>query len=105
MIRIRGQEEYERYDLLIDEQTEIGLDNLLRGKLSKQWKIQQKAYTTRQKLRNPFLYKMTRRRKASELAKNKNKNTKNKKENKTEDFQAFFRQLLLSYKKYGQIDA
>jgi hypothetical protein len=47
MIRIRGQEEYERYDLLIDEQTVIGWDNLLRGKYSKQWKIQQKAYTIR----------------------------------------------------------
>jgi hypothetical protein len=39
MLRIRGQEGYERYDLLIDEQTVIGWDNLLRGKISKQWKI------------------------------------------------------------------
>jgi hypothetical protein len=36
MLRIRGQEGYERYDLLIDEQTVIGWDNLLGGKFSKQ---------------------------------------------------------------------
>jgi hypothetical protein len=42
MLRIRGQEGYERYDLLIDEQTVIGWDNLLRGNFSKQWKIQQR---------------------------------------------------------------
>jgi hypothetical protein len=95
MIRIRGQEGYERYDLLIDEQTVIGWDNLLRGKFSKQWKIQQKAYTTRRKLRNPFLYEKTRIRKAREFAKNKNKN--NKRRNSTEDFHAFYRRLLLSH--------
>jgi hypothetical protein len=94
MIRIRGQEEYKRYDLLIDEQKVIGWDNLLRGKFSKQWKIQQKAYTIRQKLRNPFLYEKTQRRKARELAKNKNKNTKNKKKSKTEDFHAFFQAII-----------
>jgi hypothetical protein len=44
MLKIRGQEGYERYDLLIDEQTVIRWDNLLRGKFSKQWKIQQKEY-------------------------------------------------------------
>jgi hypothetical protein len=47
MIRIRGQEGYERYNLLIDEQIVLGWDNLLRGKFSKQWKIKQKAYVTR----------------------------------------------------------
>jgi hypothetical protein len=94
MIRIRGQEEYERYDLLIDEQTVIGWDNLLRGKFSKQWKIRQKAYTTRRELRNPFLYEKTRRRKARELARNKNKKTKNKKKSKTEDFHAFFQAII-----------
>jgi hypothetical protein len=36
MLRIRGQEGYEIYDLLIDEQTVIGWDNLPRGKFSKQ---------------------------------------------------------------------
>jgi hypothetical protein len=50
MIRIRGQEGYERYDILIDKQTVIGWDNLLRGKFSTQWKIQQKAYKTGRKL-------------------------------------------------------
>jgi hypothetical protein len=47
MLRIRGQEGYGRYDLLIDEQTVIGWDNLLRGKFSKQWELQQQAYTIR----------------------------------------------------------
>jgi hypothetical protein len=59
MLRIRGQEGYERYDLLIGKQTAIGWDNLLRGKFSKQWKIQQKEYVTRRKLKNPFLYEKT----------------------------------------------
>jgi hypothetical protein len=90
MIRIRGQEGYERYDLLIDGQTVIGWDNLLRGKFSTQWKIQQKAYTTRRKLKNPFLYEKMRRRKAREYAKNKNKNKKNK----TEDFHPFFQAII-----------
>jgi hypothetical protein len=90
MIRIRGQEGYERYDLLIDEQTVIGWDNLLRGKFLTQWKIQQKAYKTGRKLENPFLYEKTRRRKARECAKNKNKNKKNK----TEDFHAFFQAII-----------
>ena len=93
MIRIRGQEGYERYALLIDEQTVIGWDNLLRGKFSKQWKIQQKAYVTRRKLRNPFLYEKSKRRKARELDKNKNKN-KTKKKSKTEDFHAFFQAII-----------
>ena len=91
MIRIQGQEGYERYDLLIDEQTVIGWDNLLRGKFSKQWKIQQKAYVTRRKLRNPFLYEKTQRRKARELVKNKNKK---KTKNKTEEFHAFFQAII-----------
>jgi hypothetical protein len=48
---------------------------------------------TRRKLRNPFLYEKTRRRKARDLA--KNKNTKNKKKkNKTEDFHAFFQAII-----------
>jgi hypothetical protein len=50
MLRIRGQEGMERYSLLIDEQIVIGWDNLLRGKFTKQWRIQQKAYTTRRRL-------------------------------------------------------
>jgi hypothetical protein len=90
MIRIRGQEGYKRYDLLIDEHTVIGWDNLLRGKFSTQWKIQQKAYMTRRKLRIPFLYEKMRRRKAREYAKNKNKNKKNK----TEDFHVFFQAII-----------
>jgi hypothetical protein len=45
--------------------------------------------TTRRKLRNPFLYEKTRRRKARELTKNKNK-----KKNKTGDFHAFFQAII-----------
>jgi hypothetical protein len=106
MLRIRGQEGYKRYDLLIDEHTVIGWDNLLRRKISEQWRIQQQAYTTQRKLRNPFLYEKIQRRKARELAKNKNKNkNKNKKKNKTEDFHTFFLRLFLSYKKFGRTDA
>jgi hypothetical protein len=36
MLRLRGQEGMDRYSLLIDQQTVIGWDNLLRGKFSKQ---------------------------------------------------------------------
>ena len=44
MLRIGGQPGMKRYNLLIDEQVVIRWYNLLRGKFSKQWKIQQKAY-------------------------------------------------------------
>ena len=44
MLRIRGQPNMDRYNILIEEQVIIGWDNLMRGKFSKQWKIQQKAY-------------------------------------------------------------
>ena len=91
MIRIRGQEGYERYELLIDEQVVIGWDNLLRGKFSKQWKIQQKAYTTRRKLRNPRLHEKLRRRKLKETDKKQRATTK---KNKTEDFHAFFQAIV-----------
>ena len=47
MLRNRGEPGMARYDLLIDEQVVIGWDNLTRGKFSKQWKIQQKAYVNR----------------------------------------------------------
>jgi hypothetical protein len=95
MIRIRGQKGYKRYDLLRDEQTVIGWDNLFRGKFSKQWEIQQKAYVTRRKLSNPFLYDKSQRREKQEEAK-KGRNTKKtkKKKNKTEDFHAFFQAII-----------
>ena len=41
MLRIKGME---RDQLLVEEQLVKGWDNLLRGKLSKQWKIQQKKH-------------------------------------------------------------
>jgi hypothetical protein len=52
---------------------------------------QQKAYVTRRKLRNPFSYEKTQRRKARESDKNKNKK---KKKNKTEDLHAFFQEII-----------
>jgi hypothetical protein len=53
----------DRYNLLIKQQTVIGWDNLLRGKFSNQWKIQQQAYIVRRKLNNPLLYARMQRRK------------------------------------------
>ena len=51
MIRIKRQEGYKQYNLLlIDEPAAIGWDNLLRGKFTKQQKIQQKAYINRRKM-------------------------------------------------------
>jgi hypothetical protein len=98
MLRLRGQEGMERYDLLIDEQTVIGWDNLLRGKFTKQWKIQQKAYTVRRKLKNPLLYARIQRRKKrkadKEKEKAKDKHKSKKKKNRTEAFQAFFQSII-----------
>jgi hypothetical protein len=96
MLRIRGQEGMGRYSLLIDQQTVIGWDNLLRGKFSKQWKIQQKAYTVRRKLTNPLLYARIQRGKKRKADKEKanNKNKIKKKINKTEAFHAFFQSII-----------
>jgi hypothetical protein len=100
MLRLRGQEGMDRYSLLIDQQTVIGWDNLLRGKFSKQWKIQQKAYTVRRKLNNPLLYARIQRGKKRKADKEKekekanNKNNIKKKKNKTEAFHAFFQSII-----------
>ena len=97
MLRLRGQEDvdknqtFKRYTLLIDEQVVIGWDNLLRGKFSKQWKIQQKAFITRRKLPDPRAYARARKNKKRKEAKN-NKGTKKK--NKTEAFHAFFQAII-----------
>ena len=56
MLRIRGQPNMIRYNTLIDEEVVIGWDNLMGGKLSKQWKIQQKAYLNRRKMQDPRVY-------------------------------------------------
>jgi hypothetical protein len=56
MLRIRGEEGMEMYGPLIEEQLVIGWDNILRGKFSKQWKIQQKAYKKRIRLKSPREY-------------------------------------------------
>ena len=97
MLRLRGQEDvdknqiFKRYKLLIDEQVVIGWDNLLRGKFSKQWKIQQKAFITRRKLSDPRAYERMKRRKKKNKAREK---TKTNKKNKTEAFHAFFQAII-----------
>jgi hypothetical protein len=95
MLRIRGQEDMERYSLLIDEQIVIGWDNLLRGKFTKQWKIQQKAYLTRRRLKDPIMYDRIQRKKKRKAEKDKeNDNNKTKRKNKTEAFHAFFQSII-----------
>jgi hypothetical protein len=95
MLRLRGQEGMERYSLLIDEQIVIGWDNILRGKFSRQWKIQQKSYIVRRKLQNPLLYAITQRRKKRKADKQKQKDkSKSEKKNKTEAFHAFFQFII-----------
>jgi ribonuclease HI len=97
MLRIRGQEWMNRYSLLIDEQLVIGWDNLLRGKFSKQWKIQQKSYITRRRLKNPALHARKLRKKKREQEKSKSKennNGKMKKKNKTEAFHSFYQSIV-----------
>ena len=97
MLRLRGQEDvdkkqtFKRYTLLIDEQVVIGWDNLLRGKFSKQWKIQQKAFITRKKLSDPRAYARAQRNKKQKEAKN---TKENKRKNKTEAFHAFFQAII-----------
>jgi hypothetical protein len=97
MLRLWGQGGTERYSLLIDEQIVIGWDNLLRGKFTKQWKIQQKAYTNRRRLKNPALYATKQRKKTrqEDNRKNKDKNKdKNKKKNKTEALHSFYQSIV-----------
>jgi hypothetical protein len=97
MFRIRGGKGMERYKNLIDEQTVIGWDNLLRGKFSKEWRIQQKAYKTRLRLADPIEYdKLKRMKKQNQEqhndANNNKKTTKTK--NKTEEFHGFFQSIV-----------
>jgi hypothetical protein len=95
MLRIRGEEGMERYGPLIEEQLVIGWDNILRGKFSKQWKIQQKAYKNRIRLKNPREYakKVRRKKRKEERTKEQNKGKKRSK-NKTEEFHSFFQSIL-----------
>jgi hypothetical protein len=69
----------------------IGWDNLLRGKFSKQWKIQQKAYVNRRKLQNPLLYARVQRKKKQKAS---TENIRTKKKNRTEAFHAFFQAII-----------
>ena len=70
----------EGYALLIDEQMLIGWDNLLiSGKFTKEWRICQKAYVHRVRLKNPILHAEKMRKKKKDKEKNKaNRNTKQK---------------------------
>jgi hypothetical protein len=69
----------ETYRLLIDEQLVIGWDNLLRGKFTKQWKIQQRAHLNRKTLKDPALNTRKIREKIRKEGKYKEKNKSNKK--------------------------
>ena len=97
MFRIRGRRDIknkpcmERYHLLIDEQLLIGWDNLLRGKFTKQWKIYQRAYVTRVRLKHPRVH-------AAKTLNRKRDNDKDKgkRKNKTEPFHSFFQAIIPS---------
>ena len=52
-----------RYKNLIDEQLVKGWDNLLQGKFSKEWRIEQKAYKTIIRLVDPIEYDKVKRKK------------------------------------------
>jgi hypothetical protein len=95
MLRIRGTLGNDNYSLLIDEQMIIGWDNILRGKFTKQWKIQQQTYITRQRLKNPALHARKQRKKKKEEEQNKDRNKiKKKKKNRTEAFHLFFQNIV-----------
>ena len=91
MLQVRGQEDMERYNLLIDEQVVIGWDNVLRGKFSEQWKIEQKAFIFRRKMLDPRSYERAQRNKKRKAAMDK---TVSKRKNKTEAFYAFFQAII-----------
>jgi hypothetical protein len=93
MLRIRGQKGMGRYTLLIDEQLLIGWDNLLRGKFTKQWKIQQKSFKNRQRLRDPRLFARKLRKKKRDEEQHKRKH-EGKSKNKTEAFHSFFQAIV-----------
>jgi len=94
MLRIRGGKDMENYSLLIDEQLVIGRDNLLQGRFSKQWRIQQKAYTNRIRLKDPALHarKQRERIRKEKIYEDKHKGKKTK--NKTEAFHSFFKSIV-----------
>ena len=73
MLRIRGQNEMKRYQLLIDKQLLIGWDNLLQGKFTKQWRIYQKAYVNRVRLKHPRIHAEKVRNRKRDEGKNKSK--------------------------------
>ncbi|OEU19127.1 hypothetical protein FRACYDRAFT_237419 [Fragilariopsis cylindrus CCMP1102] len=97
MFRIRGGKDMGRYKTLIDEQSVIGWDNLLRGKFSKEWRIQQKVYKTRLRLVDPIEYDRIKRKKQRKQEQ-QNENNHNKKttksKNKTEEFHGFFQAIV-----------
>jgi hypothetical protein len=80
----------ERYALLIDGQMLIGWDNLLISrKFTKKWRICQKAYVHRVRLKNPILHAEKMRKKKKDKEKNKSKQ-----KNKTEAFHTFFQAIV-----------
>jgi hypothetical protein len=60
---------------------------------TKQWKIQQRAYLTRRRLKDPILYARIQRRKKRKAEKEKD-NSKTTRKNKTEEFHAFFQSII-----------
>jgi hypothetical protein len=80
----------ETYSLLINEQLLIGWDNLLRGKFSKQRKIQQRAYVTRIRLKDPASF--AQKQNLRKITNNQNKHKQKK--NKTEAFHSFFQSIV-----------
>jgi len=95
MLRIRGKKGMKRYKQLIDEQLVIGWDNLLRGKFSKEWKLQQKSYKNRQRLNDPVSYARKIRKKQRNVEKNKETNNSKKNgNNKTEAFHSFYQSIV-----------
>ena len=91
MLQIRGQTNMERYQQLIDEQVVVGWDSLPREKFSKQWKLQQKAYINRRKLRRPRLYARVQRNKKRKAATDK---TNSKRKDQTERFHSFLQAII-----------
>ena len=94
LFRIRGQKGMERHALLIDKHMLIGWDNLLiRGKFTKEWRICQKAYVHKVRLKNPILHAEKMRKKKKDKEKNKSKQ-----KNRTEAFHTFFLAIVPSIK-------
>ena len=58
------------------------------------WKIQQKAYVNRNKLKNTAEYARKQRKKKRDKEKNRDKTNSSRKKNKAGPFQSFFRSIV-----------